>query len=522
LNTAYFIAKRLIRRESTEKELSRPIVRIATIGIALGVAVMILSIGIVRGFQHEVREKVLGFGSHIQVTNFSSSVRYNDPRLEVNQDFYPHLDTLPEVKHIQQYALLQGILETPENIQGIFAKGVSHDFDWSFLQAHLAEGELPSFSDTATSNALVMSSYLARRMQINTGDKVTVYFPNPGRNMVQRNLTLVAVYNTGLQELDAQFVFIDLNHIRRINQWGLQAQMRYDGCDDGKVSLTALGFGGDGEHRYLWSADSLRGPGPHTFCIKSDTTIYAVLRDRSETIHDTAFFHVRLAPQAARLLSGATTSCQCVFEQGTEPGHNEYSITTSGGSEKYYTGGFDVILESYADLEIMDRFIYEHLNYDLRTTTITQRSPEIFNWLEMLDINTIVIIILMIIISVINMTSALLILIMERTQMIGILKTMGATSWLVQRIFLIQAAYIIGVGLVIGNIFGLGLAWLQSRYGLLKLDPQHYYVSEVPVLLEAQYILLLNALTLLVCVTMLLLPALAVNQVRPSRAIRFN
>jgi lipoprotein-releasing system permease protein len=516
LNTAFFIAKRLIRRESTEKELSKPIVRIATLGIALGVAVMILSVGIVRGFQHEVREKVLGFGAHIQVTNFSSSVRYNDPRLEVNQDFYPYLDTLGEVRHIQQYALLQGILETPENIQGVFAKGVTYDHDWTFLQNHLVEGALPSFSDTATSNALVLSRYLSNRMQLNIGDRVTVYFPNPGRNMAQRNFVLSAIYDTGLQELDEQFLFIDLNHIRRINQWGLQAQLRVEGCKDGMTGLTALGFGGDGEHRFSWSDQSLSGPGPHYFCLSSDTALYVVLSDRSETITDTAFFSTEgIALSAKTAGAQRPDTCSCPFGESQR-------IQTSGGSEKYYTGGFDILLNTYDDLEAMDLFVYEHLNYDLRTTTITQRSPEIFNWLEMLDINTLVIIILMVIISVINMTSALLILIMERTQMIGILKTMGATSWLIQRIFLTQAAYIIGFGLLIGNAFGLGLAWLQQRYGFLKLDPQHYYVSEVPVLIIPEYIVFLNVGTLLVCVFMLLLPALAVNQIRPSKAIRFQ
>lgn len=507
MSTAYFIAKRLIKRESTEKELSKPIVRIATAGIALGMLVMILSIGIVTGFQHEVREKVLGFGSHIQVTNYSSSVRYNDPRLEVAQDFYPHVDTLPEVRHIQQYGLIQGILETSDHIQGIFAKGVTYDHDWSFLEKHLDAGVLPQFSDTATSHAVVMSRYLANRMQLNVGDRVTLYFPNPGRNMVQRNLQLAAIYDTGLEDLDAQFVFMDLNHIRRINQWGLQAQMRLEGCEDGRTSLTALGFGGDGEHRFRWSADSLRGPGPHHFCIQGDTLIYAVLTDRNQTIADTAFFRVIEAEVSP------AGKCQCAYD---------YAITTSGGSEKYYTGGFDIILHSYQDLAMMDRFIYDHLNYDLRTTTITQRSPEIFNWLEMLDINTWVIIALMVLISVINMTSALLILIMERTQMIGILKTMGATSWMVQRIFLLQAAYIIGVGLLFGNLLGVGLGWLQSRFGWVKLDPSQYYVSEVPVMLNPTYILFLNLATMAICLAMLILPAMAVNSVKPAKAIRFN
>jgi lipoprotein-releasing system permease protein len=170
----------------------------------------------------------------------------------------------------------------------------------------------------------------------------------------------------------------------------------------------------------------------------------------------------------------------------------------------------------------MDNFIYEHLNYDLRTTTIKQRSPEIFNWLEMLDLNTLVIIGLMILISVINMTSALLILIMERTNMIGILKSMGARSWLVQKIFLVQAAYIIGIGMAIGNAVGLGLCFLQQQFGWVKLDPENYYVSEVPVLISIEQILFLNIGTLAICLIMLLVPSFAVNQIRPAKAIRFD
>ncbi len=507
MNTPYFIAKRLIRRESTEKGLSKPIVRIATIGIALGMAVMIMAVGIVTGFQHEIREKVIGFGSHIQITNFSTSQRYNDPRLETDQAFYPHIDTVEGVKSIHLYALKQGIIETPENIQGIFAKGVAPDHDWSFVRSHLVEGRVLNLSDTALTNEILISRYLAGRLKLNLDERVTIYFPTTSNNMSQRKLEIVGIYDTGLRDLDAQFVFVDIGQIRRINQWGIDAQLRVDGCADGKISLTALAFGGDGEHRFLWSADSLRGKGPHSFCITSDTTIYAVATDRSQTIPDTAFFHVSGMKNA--------TTCQC-------PDESAYKITTSGGSGRYYTGGFDIQLNSYSDLDRMDQFIYDHLNYDLRTTTITQRSPEIFNWLEMLDINTLVIIGLMILISVINMTSALLILIMERTNMIGILKAMGGSSWLVQRIFLIQATYIIGIGLLIGNASGIGLALLQQKFGWIKLDPENYYVSQVPILLDLNSLLWLNLGTLIICIFMLLIPSLAVNQISPVKAIRFD
>ncbi len=229
--------------------------------------------------------------------------------------------------------------------------------------------------------------------------------------------------------------------------------------------------------------------------------------DRGATISDTAFF----------TLSETTgiKKCNC-------PNESAYSITTSGGSEKYYTGGFEVLLDSYQDLGRMDEIIYEHINYNLKTSTIRQHLPEIFNWLEMLDLNTIIIIGLMILISIINMTSALLILIMERTVMVGMLKAMGATSWFIQRIFLIQAAYIIGIGLLLGNLFGIGLGLLQQTFELVKLDPENYYVAVVPILLDPIVILILNAVTFGICVLALLLPSLAVAQISPAKAIRFD
>lgn len=507
MNTPRFIAKRLMKRESTQKGLSGPIVRIATIGIALGMAVMIAAVAIVIGFQNEVREKVIGFGSHIQITNFGSPRGLSYPKLQTDQPFYPGLDSLKGVRSIHVYALKEGVIETPDNIQGVIAKGVGADYDWSFFHDKISQGKIPDFGTEADQDKIMLSTFLAGRLRLKPGDKVPIYFQNARGGMSRRNFKLAAVYETGLQDLDAQFVFIDIDQVRNINQWGLEAAMKAEGCINGRIYLKAFGFGGDGEPRIHWSVDSLRGPGPYGFCIRGDTTIYAVVTDRSQTLPDTAFFEVK----------GADTkrSCHCPEVETT-------AITTSGGSGKYYTGGFEVVLESYQDLDRMDRIIYEHLGHDLRTTTIRQNSPEIFNWLEMLDMNSWIIISLMIFISVINMTSALLILIMERTSMIGILKTLGATSWMVQRIFLYQAGAIIFTGLVAGNLVGLGFCLLQERFGWLRLDPANYYVSEVPVLLHWDHWLLLNVGTFIICLTMMVLPALAVNRIRPSKAIRFD
>jgi len=503
LNPSLFIAKRIRGSESKDNELSKPIIQIASLGVGLGIAVMLLATSIVTGFQEEIRNKVIGFGSHIQITNFGNSNNELKKRLLVQQQFYPALDNLSEVASINQFALKEGIIETPENIQGIIAKGVTHDYDWSFLQEKMVKGSLLDLSETEASSNLLISSFLAGRLGLELGDKMPIYFQNAKNKMSQRNFTVSGIYNTGLKEMDEEFVFIDLKKIKELNQWGLEAYSVFESCNGKEVSVRAIGKGGDGEYRYTWSADStLQGPGPHDLNLRKGDVNYVIVSDRSQTIPDTAFFTV-------------PKDFSCESNDGLK-------TWTSGGSAKYYTGGFEVQLRSFDDLDRMDQIIYENIDYNFKTTTIKQHLPEIFNWLEMLDLNTVIIVVLMVVISIINMTSALLIMIMERTQTVGLLKALGGSSWFIQKIFLTNAAYIIGIGLAGGNLFGLGLAYIQKNSGIIKLDPDNYYVSEVPVMIDFSTILGLNVLTLSICIITMVLPSLAVNQIAPSRALRFD
>ncbi len=478
------------------------------IGIALGMAVMIVSLSIVLGFQSEIRQKVIGFGSHIQITNFGTGQGLSGTKLLIDQPFYPSLDTLPEVKSVHQFALKEGVIETKENIQGIILKGVTEDYNWDFFKKNMVAGSIPEYRLNQTSNELLISTFLAGRLGVEIEEKLTIYFQNAKGGMSQRNFVVSGTYNTGLQDLDEQFLIAHIDQIKKINQWGLNANLRVIGCENGRVKLKATGFGGKDRVKLIWSTDSLRGEGPYEFCLNEDTLIYVVAKE-AKSISDTAFFNFQ---RGESQLDG---SCEC-------PPDSLLKTFNSGGSGKYYTGGFEVILDRFESLDEMERIIYEHLNYDLRTSTIRQKSPEIFNWLEMLDLNTVIIISLMILISVINMTSALLILIMERTTMIGLLRAIGASGALVRNIFLIQAGYIILFGMAVGNVIGIGICLLQQRYGFLKLDPENYYVSEVPILLNLENIVLLNIGVFLVCTLMMILPTLAVNSIKPARAIRFN
>ncbi|MFZ6051799.1 ABC transporter permease [Halocola ammonii] len=503
-----FIGSRVLRG-SDEKRFSRPIITLATISVALGIAVMILAVSIVQGFQQEVREKVVGFGSHIQIYDANDNILKETSRVETNQSFYPSIDTIEGIRHIQLFAIKPGIIETNDNLQAVIIKGVADDFDWSFFDDKLVEGEKISMQEEGSSTDIMVSSYIANRLEIEVGQKVTMYFLQDRSDILPRAFRVKGIYDTGLEEFDQKFVFIDINHIRKINNWGIQAEWRVaQSCEGGKFEIEPLAFGGDGEFSFGYPNDSLTGEGPFSVCLKSDTSFTVVVSDQSETLPDTATVHFDVPEKFE-----GNCACQNVVS----------STQTSGGSYKYYTGGFEVLIDDYEDLWAMsDTVFYRKDSFYLNATTIVERHSEIFSWLEMLDINVVIIIVLMIIVSVINMTSALLIIILERTNMIGVLKAFGIDNSGVVRIFLYQAAVVIGLGLVIGNIIGIGFGWLQKEYSIVKLDPQNYYVSSVPVNLDFSEILFLDFATLAICLVCLILPALYVTRISPVKAIRFD
>jgi len=494
--------------ESGENSFSKPIVSIALAGIALGMAVMILSMAIVTGFKTEVRKKVTGFGAHIQITGISMNNSYESERLLVDSKLKEIIAPLEMVKHVQVYATKPGIVETPNDIQGVITKGIGADFDWSYFENKLVKGQLPNITDSSTTSDVLISQTLADLLQLSTEERITIYFSNKTGSMSPRKFTISGLYNTGLEEFDKQFVFMDIAHLQGINQWGLEAQMRILGnCDSGFISLEPLAFGGDGQYRYRWSDIGMRGPEVRKVCIGSDSTIQLVVTDRSETVPDTAWATFHFPDTASGCL------CQTV---GT------IDMNTGGGSDDAYIGGYEVILHDFRDLQQAEVAIYDRLEYDLKTTTIAERIPEIFNWLEMIDINPKIIITLMILVAVINMSSALLIMILERVNMIGILKALGTSNWSVRKIFLNNAIYLISRGLLIGNLVGIGCSFLQQYFGWIKLDPVNYYVSEVPVLLKWEHIAVLNIGTLVICLVVLILPSLLITRISPVKAIRFD
>lgn len=497
--------------------MSRPIVTIATAGITIGIAVMIVSLAVVTGFQQEIQKKMIGFGAHVQINSISLSNNRETSKIPLDQGFYPHLDTVSGVRHIQIYATKAGMIETKDNIQGVILKGVGPDMDRSFFEEHLVTGRLLELNDSTSSREILLSKYLAERLQLELNEDITVYLFKGREDIRPRKFTIVGIYETGLEQFDKEFALTDIHHIRRINSWGLDAEIHVDTtCISGGVELSGLAFGGDGLFEYEWHGIKARGKGPHRVCVDSIKTIQLVVHDRSSTFPDTA--RVELIPHG--------DGCACGSEL-------TFKDLNPGNSYNAYVGGFEVLLEDESLGSILnnDEGSREKLNKllgtdqmsnDLYITTIREQYPELFAWLELLDANVVVIITLMIVVAIINMTSALLIIILERTNMIGILKALGSSNGSIRRVFLYNSGFMILKGIVLGTLIGVGLCLLQHHFGIVTLPQENYYVSRVPIQMEWQHIALLDGFTLVVCVAVLILPSMLVTRITPVRAIRFD
>lgn len=481
---------------------------IAVLGIVIGMAVMILTVGISTGFQGEVRAKVTGAGAAIEIVPLAQTDPKESHRVKIAQSFYPGLDSVPGIKHIQVFALKPGILETDKEIQGVVVKGVGADHDWTFLRQHWIAGNVLSIGDSVRPEALI-SNWLAKRLRTHVGGELTIYLVKGREELRPRKYRVKGIYETGLEKVDHQLVYVDIAHLQRFAQWGVQAQISATDSA-GRISIEGLAYGGDGSYSYDWPGTPLRGKGPHNICTRNDTTLMLVVHDNGGTIPDTAWIDLRPSspvPAGACLTMAHAT------------------IKRRGGKGTYgdYCGGFEVSLKNFQDLATMDDLIYrEKLGPGLRTVTVREKFPEIFSWLELLDTNVIVVIVLMVVVAIINMTSALLIIILERTRMIGVLKALGTRNGSIRRIFLIDAAYIMGIGILLGDVLGIGLALVQKQYGLVRLPIESYYVDNVPVDLSLGPILALNIGVLAVCVLALVLPSMYVSRIAPAKAIRFE
>ncbi len=406
MNLPLFIAKRITF--NSKRTFSKLIVRIAILGIMLGLAVMILSVAIVKGFKSEIREKVRGFSGDIQISKLDLNSSYENSPFVIENEKLSQLVSLPNIAYVQPFATKPGIINTNDEVEGVVLKGVDRNYNWDYFKKTLVAGDVIDFSDSVKSRGqILISKYTADRLNLKVGDYFLMYFIE--NSLRKRKFVIAGIYSFGVEEVDKTFVIGDLGLIRSLNKW-----------------------------------------------------------DASQV------------------------------------------------------GGYELRVNNFNDLDKTANSIYDTIDINLRSYSVKEYYPTIFEWLSLLDVNTQVILILMMAVAVINMISALLIMILERTNMIGILKALGSTNWNVRKIFLYNAAYLIAFGLLLGNIMGAGLGFIQSQTHFFELDQASYYISFVPVQLELQDIILLNAGTLLISMVVLLIPSLLVTRISPLKAISFK
>lgn len=417
MNTDFYIARRIFSAKENRDNLSHRIVNIALFGIVLGLVVLILSVAIVTGYKSEVGRKVIGFGSHMQIINLDSNQSFETSPISQNQPFLQDLKKIDGIRHVQIFATKPGIIRTDDEIQGVVLKGIGPDFDWSFFQENKVAGEPFQVQDTLRSNKVWVSKQMADLLKLRLGDDLIMFFIHETEAVPrQRKFELAGIYKTSLEEFDRMFVLVDINHIRRLNNW------------------------------------------------KSDEV-----------------------------------------------------------------SGFEILVSDFNQLADQEREVNNLLirstNPDapvLQVVGVKEKYRHIFDWLSLLDMNVWVILGLMVLVAGFNMVSSLLVVILERTQMIGILKAMGARNWSIRKVFLYFSVMLVLKALVLGNILGIGLCLIQEYTHVLKLDPTSYYLEYVPVKLTVWAVVLLNMGTIVITTLMLLLPSYFITRVSPEKTIRFE
>ncbi len=406
MNFEYFISSRIIK--TSNKGFSKPIVRIAIGGIAVSLMVMFIAIAIVTGFQREVRNKVIGFAGHIQVSEYNSNVSLEGSPITPDSMSLATLDNCPNIISYHPYGIKAGILKTNNELEGIIFKGVDTAYNWEFFTNNLIDGKLPDLSSKKKSAEVLISQTIAKKLKIKVGDKLNAYFIFK-QYQKGRAFNVSGIYKTGLEEFDQRYIIGDLRQVQSLNKW-----------------------------------------------------------------------------------------------------------------DKNQISGIEIYTDKLKKIDEINASIYQNIDYSLTSKSVKQMYPEIFDWLNLQDMNVFIIISIMIIVASMAMISILLILILERTNMIGILKALGMTNSGIQKIFLYQTAYIIGQGLIIGNIIAGILCYLQLQFGIIELNEETYFVSVVPIRVELFDILLLNIGTLIICTLVLIIPSMIIARINPTQAIKFD
>jgi lipoprotein-releasing system permease protein len=557
LSFEIFISRRLIQNKLQGIKVSKPIVRISILSIALAIVVNLVTVAIVTGFQHEVRNKITGFNAPLFISKKGTQQIFEGDAVLKNQKALNELSGIIGLKGISPVVFKPAMLQSSrfsdtvklangkdslinrQDILGVVMKGVEMSYDWTFIKQHLVSGRTLNFQ--AKQEELVLSKRMADQLNYHLNDTISVYYVK--NQPVLRKYKVVGIYQTGLEEYDQKLVFCRLPEVQKMNDFGIKTKIVIDDqLVNGKIVLKAAIEGKTKDLLYDWgSGPDIYGGFYLSYLTDTNFRLIVYQSDRQKGTQfpiDTSYLNV---------------TCSAPFVSSTDLKKDEsgallkepisldsYQLSSASavlnvteteglGTGKNFVSGFEVQINDWKDLKRVEEEIRSTIemrpnenNELMQVSSILTTERDLFAWLSFLDYNVYIIIFLMLLIGVINVGSAMLVLIVVRTNLIGMLKAMGARDWSIRKLFLFQAAHLIGRGLLYGNLIGFSLCFIQVKFAVLKLDPLVYYLDKVPVEINPMSWFLVNLVTFVVCMISLIVPSYVVTKISPTKAIRFN
>ncbi|USL95094.1 ABC transporter permease [Riemerella anatipestifer] len=404
-----YFSKKIAFSKDNKNNLSKVIVFIGRLSVALGVIVSLITVATGLGAKKAIKNKMGDFSGHISVKSTRSNSSYNSSVLDLKEININQIKALQEVEGMQSYASVSGILRTEENFSGILLKGVGKDFDAKRFEKFLVEGSVPNFTEKGYNNEVILPEKIANDLRLKLNDEIVAIFSKEDQKPIYRKFKVKGIYKTDIKMIDDLFIIGDINHVRRIQN----------------MDKTAI-------------------------------------------------------------------------------------------------GGIDIFLKDMGEIDEVFPKIEEKIGYKNYAEKITDKYPEIVNWINIFDTNIALIITIMLVVVIINIVMVLLILIIERTNSIGVLKTLGANNAQIRAIFINYTLLIMVPGLLVGNFIGLGLLLLQKWTGIVQLNPDNYYISTVPIDLNPIYIVAISLGILLVSAVSLIFPSYLISKISPVKAIKYN
>ena len=547
-----FISSRLIRQKHFGLRVSRPVLRISVLSIALAILVNSLTLAIVSGFQQKIKDKITGFNAPLFISKAGSAHIFEAEALDRRIPFINELQQIPGISGIQAVAFKPLLLQSTrfndtiqiagakdslvqrQDMLGLMLKGVDRHYDWAFIRSHLVQGRLPKKQNI---NEVLLSLDIANKLNIKLNNDISAYHIK--QQPILKKLKVVGIYNTGFLEYDQKLVFGNLALVQQMSDNGTKISLRPELDGKGQFLIKVEVEGDASNLLFDWGLGSDIYTAQR-FASFKDTTLKVYAYRFSNTsskveLIDSAQLQIAAPKEliyADLILENGAPVCLVdgVEEQvfATQKGPLRFRFQDGSGTAAHFISGFEVGVKNFDELASTEqalkdavemRPVNQHL---LQVSNIQDTEADLFAWLHFLDFNVLIIVFLMLLIGIINVGSAVLVLIVVRTSFVGLLKALGANNRSIRRIFLWQAAYLLLRGLLIGNALALALCWLQDRFALFKLDPAVYYLDAVPIDFSIWNFIFINALTFGTCMLALLLPSRVVSRISPIKAIKFQ